>query len=135
MANVSIEITGIPKFNKALKQVSIDLEKDVHRAEIKEARANVRPRVRSQAPSRTGKLRSKIKIVDRDDFVAVFVDTVYADAVHWGRRRFGSRRGMHGIRPNPWVDRIAKSRESGFKSDAKKVMNTFEKKATRKLNR
>lgn len=135
MSRVSLEFTGLPEFKMAMNQVEELLEKDIKKTEAKEARQNLKPKIRSAAPRVSGKLWSSVRTIITDDFVGVIVDVPYAVAVHYGRRKSGFGRGMHAIKRNPWVDKITKARRIPFKESMRTTLDRFEKKATRKVNR
>lgn len=135
MARVSLEFTGLSEFKRDLDKSIDDLEKETKKVETKEARQKVRPKIRSGAPSKTGKLRNSVRVIDTEKFTGVIVDAPQATSVHYGRRKFGFGRGMHAIRSNPWITRMERSLESGLEASIKKMLSSWERKSSSRLNR
>ena len=153
---VDIDIRGEAEYNAALKRLNSELTKQVNRAAKEEAERQFLPRIRADAPKKSGRLRDSIKVIGTASKVVVKAGSGsgkkgenknryvpgtkttavwYADAVHWGRPRSGRGRGHHAIERNPWIHRYIKPRKEAFQRDLQRIVDRFERKATRQLNR
>lgn len=153
---ISTEILGKTKYYADWRALSEEIEKDAFKATKTEADQNFMPRVRADAPFKSGALRSSIMSVKADGAVYVKIGSGtgrsgenvgryrgssptsavwYANANHWGRRRLGRGRGMHAIKADPYAVKHIKSRIRAFDSDMKRMTQRNEQKATRRLNR
>lgn len=135
MAKARLVFANLPEFLRDMDKSIRDLDEETKQVEVKEARQKVKPKIKSSAPKKTGKLRSSVRVIDNKDFTGVIVDTPYATSVHYGRRKFGLGRGKHAIKSNPWIDRLESSLERGLKKSLQKMLNSWERKSSGRLNR
>ena len=135
MSQARLVLAYLPEFLRDMDKSIRDLEEETKKVEKRQARQKVKTQIKSFAPRKTGKLRNSVRVTASDKFTGVVVDSPYANAVHYGRRKFGFGRGMHAIRSNPWVDRLQKSLENSLQAALKKMLSSWEKKSSRRLNR
>ena len=134
MSQARLVLANLPEFLRDMDKSINDLDDETKDTEVKVARQYVKPNIRATAPRKTGKLKTSVRVLDTEKFTGVIVDAPQANSVHYGRRKFGFGRGMHAIRSNPWVERMQSSFKNELKSSLNKMLDSWEKKSSRRLN-